>query len=68
MGKMKIGIYCSVIVDILTTLLQKCSLIGPLPSISFCCNLLIWLVTMATKMQTLRKNIEKSTPQKLCGG
>ena len=36
---------------------------GPL----VCCNLLIWLVTMATKRQNLRKNIEKLTPQKLFG-
>ena len=26
----------------------------------FCCNLLIWIVTMATKRQNLRKNIQKS--------
>ena len=33
----------------------------------FCCNLLIWLVTMAFKRQKLRKNIQKSTSQKLLG-
>ena len=34
MEKMKIGIYCYFIADILTKLLQK-SLSGPLPNISF---------------------------------
>ena len=35
MGKMKIGIYCYLIADILTKLLQKCPLSGPLQNISF---------------------------------
>ena len=39
---------------------------GPLV-LWFCCNLLIWLVTMATKRQNLWKIIKKSTPQKLFG-
>ena len=30
MGKVKIGIYCYLITDILTNVLQKCSLSGPL--------------------------------------
>ena len=52
---------------ILTKVLQKWSLSGPLQNILFCCNLLIWLVTMATKRQNLRKNSKKSTLQKLFG-
>ena len=32
---MKIGIYCHVIADILTKLLQKCSLSGPLSNLPF---------------------------------
>ena len=36
MGKVKIGFYCYVTADILTTkILQKCSLSNPLPNISF---------------------------------
>ena len=57
-------------------LLQKCSLnfyknvlwVVFYQTYHFCCNLLIWLVTMATKSQDLRKNIQKSTPQKLFWG
>ena len=68
MGKMKIGIYCCLIADILTKVLQKWSFSGLLQSIPFFCNLLIWLVTVVTKRQNLRKDIKKSTPQKLFGG
>ena len=32
---MKIGIYCCLIADILTKVLQKCSLSGPLQNIPF---------------------------------
>ena len=40
--------------------LQKCSLTGPLQNIPFfIVTLLIWLVTMATKRQNLRRNIKK---------
>ena len=35
MGKMELGIYCYLIADILTKLLQKCSLTDPLPNILF---------------------------------
>ena len=35
MGKVKIEIYCHLIADILTKVLQKCLLSGPPPSISF---------------------------------
>ena len=52
-GKMKLGIYCYLIADILTKVLQKCSLCGFLQNIPFCCNFLIWLVTMATKKENL---------------
>ena len=34
---------------LLTKLLQKCLLSGPLPNKAFCCNRTILLVTMATK-------------------
>ena len=35
MGKMKISIYCYVTADILTNVLQKCSLSSPLPNVLF---------------------------------
>ena len=57
---MKIGIYCYLIADILTKLLQKCSLIGPLPNISFLSNLLIDLLTWPTEMQNLLKKYLKT--------
>ena len=52
MGKMKIDILLlsDVIKDILTTLLQKCSLSSPLLNISFSQNRLIWLGAIETKM------------------
>ena len=55
---MKIGIYCRLIADILTKVLQKCSLSVPLQNIPFFYNLLVSLVTMATKRQDLRKNLK----------
>ena len=61
MGKMKTGIYCYLTVDILTKLLQKCFLNGPLPNIPFfCCNFLIWLVTMATNRGNLHQKKSKN--------
>ena len=33
MGKVKVGLYCCLIADILTKVLQKCSLSSPLPNI-----------------------------------
>ena len=67
---MKIDIYCYLIADILKKKEEentemflewsstKHTFLLPLN----------WLVTMATTMQNLRKNIQKSTHQKLCGG
>ena len=63
MGKMKIGIYCFLIADILKKFYRN---IPWVILYHFCFNLLIWLVTMATKIY--EKNIQKSTPQKLYGG
>ena len=56
-GKMKNGIYCYVTADILTYVLQKCSLSSPLPNfgIAVCQNLLILMVAMATKRQICDK-------------
>ena len=63
MGKVKIEIYWYLIADILTKVLQKCLLSGP--AYHFSPNLSIWLVATATERFNLRKNINKSTPQKL---
>ena len=41
MGKVEIGIYCYLIVEILTKDFQKCWLSGPLPHIYFLQNLSI---------------------------
>ena len=49
---MKIGIYCYLIADILTKVLQKCSLSGPLPTIwilSKSLNLIGWHGNRNTK-------------------
>ena len=68
--KMKIGIYCCLIVDILTKVSWKCSLSGPLQNIHIYYNLFVCLVTMATKGKicTQKKELKKSSPQKLFGG
>ena len=51
MAKMKIGIYCYLIADILTKVLQKCSWSCP--------NRWFWLVAMATEMLNFRKKYSK---------
>ena len=59
---MKIGIFCYLILDILTTFYRNVSWVVLYQTYLFCCNLVIWLVIR----KDLRKNITKSTPQKLC--
>ena len=61
MGKVEIGIYCYLTVDILTKVLRKCSLSSPLWSIWILSKL---LNLMATEWLNLQKNIQKSSPQK----
>ena len=41
MGKVKTGIYCYLIVEILIKVFQKCLLSGPLPNVYFLPNLTI---------------------------
>ena len=65
MGKMKIGIYCYFIADILTKVFQKCLLSGPLPNIYFLSKTLNFIGNQTAKFV---KNIKKSTPQRLYGG
>ena len=60
---MKIGIYCYFIADILTELLQQCSLIY-----HFSPNLAIWLVDIASERLKLWKIIKKGKPLKSCKG
>ena len=43
MGKVKIVIYCYRIADILTNIVQKCLLTGPLPKINFLSKPHAWL-------------------------
>ena len=68
---MKIGIYCCLIADILTKILQKCSLSGPLQNIPF----LLLPLNLATKRQNLQKILKKNFSEavwriklKLCRG
>ena len=69
MGKVKIKIYCYLIEDILTKVLQKCLLNGPPPTYQayhWSPNLSIWLVAMETgRLNLQKKNVKKSTTQKL---
>ena len=58
---MKSGIYCCLIADILTKFYRNVSWVVLYKTYLFCCNLLICLVAM-------RKNIQKSTPQRLFWG
>ena len=60
MGKMKIGIYCYFIADILTKKFYKCLLSGPLPNIILFVQISIWLVVVANKRLNLRKKIFKN--------
>ena len=64
MGKVKIEIYFYLTADILTKVLQKCSLSSPLPNIWSW----IWLVAMATQGINSQKHIQKSSPQQPLGG
>ena len=67
MGKVKIEIYCYLIADIVTKVLQKCLLSGSPPAY-FNPNLAIWLVAMGSERLNCKRNIKKSTPQKLQRG
>ena len=53
------------IADILTKLLQKCSLTSLVPDYDFYAHLSVWLVAMAMKKAEMKKN---STSQKPYGG
>ena len=68
MGKMKIGIYCYLIEDILTKVVQKCSLSGPLPTFYSCPNISFLSVVMATEILNLKTIIKKLSHQKRHGG
>ena len=68
MGKMKIGMYCCFIADILMKAFKKCLLSGPLPNIYFLSNLLNLIGCHGNQKDNLQKNIQKSTPQKLYWG
>ena len=59
MGKVKIGIYCYFIADILTKVFQKCLLNGPLPNY-FGSDVSIKLVVIATKRLNLREKLLRS--------
>ena len=61
MEKVKTGIYCFLIVEILIDVFQKCLLSGPLPNIYFLLNLSIWLVVNAIK----RLNFQKKKYKKI---
>ena len=52
---MEVGLYCYLNADILTKVLQKCSLSSPLPNISFLFNPLNLIVEMATERLNLAK-------------
>ena len=55
MGKVENDIYCYFTVDILTKVLQKCSLSSLYEAYEFCPNCWIWLVAMATERLYLQK-------------
>ena len=65
MGKVKIGHYCSITADILSRVLQKCSLSSPLPNILFLSKPLnmIGCKGNRTVIQKKKKK-KKSSPQK----
>ena len=69
-GKMKIGIHCYVIADILTNFYRNVPWVAHYQTYHYCWNRLIWLVAMATERLNLQKCITKSSPQniklKLC--
>ena len=62
---MKIGIYCYLIGDFLQNVYRNIPEVVLYQIYLVCYNLLIWLITMATNRQNLRKNIQKSTSQKV---
>ena len=64
MGKVKVDLYFYLIADILTNVLQKCSLSSFLPNIWMFSNPLNLIVCHATKTLTLWKIIKTSSPQK----
>ena len=68
MGKMKIGIYCYFIADILTKDFMKCLMSGSLPNIYFLSKPLNLIGCHGNQKAEFAKNIQKSTPQKLYGG
>ena len=68
MGKVRIGIYCYLIAEILTTVFQKCLLSGPLPDIYFFTKPLNLIEYQGNQKAKFPKNIKKSTPQKPYGG
>ena len=68
MAKVIIEIYCYLIADILTKVLQKCLLSGPLPNIYFLSKPLNLIGCHGNQKAQFAKNIQKSTPQKLHGG
>ena len=59
MGKVEIGIYCYLTVDILTKFYRNVPWVVLFEAYEFCPNCWIWLVTMATERLNLRKNIKK---------
>ena len=63
MGKVKVGIYCYFIADILTSFLEMFVESGPLPNMYFLSKWLSW-----QREGLVCENIKKSTPQKLYGG
>ena len=68
MRKVRIEIYCYLIADIWQKFYRNVPWVVLYQTYEFCPNRWIGLVAMATKRQNLRKHIQKSTPQKLCGG
>ena len=64
MGKVEIGIYCYLTVDILTKVLQKCSLSRPLWSIWILSKLLNLIGCHDNWKDKFVKNIQRASPQK----
>ena len=62
MENIKVGLYFYLTADILTKVLQKCSLSSPLPNIWILSKPLNLIVAMATEKLILRTNFQKSSP------
>ena len=64
---MQIGIYCYFIADILTKVIQKCLLSGPIPNIYFLLKPLHLIGCHGNQKAKFAKTNPKTTPQKLYG-